>query len=103
MVLEMAVETPQDVEAMQRLSAAGWGRRRIARELGCSPETVRKFFLPSPRSAERCMGGPHNIPSGQSRFCISCLNRFALMPEIDSTARLLKDGAVPAKHDGRSA
>jgi transposase len=44
MVLEMAVETPQDVEAMQRLSAAGWGRRRIARELGCSPETVRKYL-----------------------------------------------------------
>jgi transposase len=44
MVLETAVQTPQDVEAMQRLSAAGWGRRRIARELGCSPETVRKYL-----------------------------------------------------------
>ncbi len=29
---------------MQRLSAAGWGRRRIAAELGCSPETVRKYL-----------------------------------------------------------
>ena len=44
MAVEMAVQTPQDVEAMQRLSAAGWGRRRIARELGCSPETVRKYL-----------------------------------------------------------
>jgi transposase len=44
MVLETAVQTPQDVEAMQRLSAAGWGRRRIAKELGCSPETVRKYL-----------------------------------------------------------
>ena len=44
MVLETAVQTPQDVEAMQRLSAAGWGRRRIAWELGCSPETVRKYL-----------------------------------------------------------
>jgi len=44
MVLETAVQTPQDVEAMRRLSAAGWGRRRIARELGCSPETVRKYL-----------------------------------------------------------
>jgi hypothetical protein len=49
--------------------------------------------------AERCMGGPHNIPSGQPIM----LKRFALMPEIDCTAGLLKDGAVPAKHDGRSA
>jgi transposase len=40
----MAVQTPQDVEAMQRLAAAGWGRRRIARELGCSPETVRRYL-----------------------------------------------------------
>jgi transposase len=44
MALETAVQTPQDVEAMQRLAAAGWGRRRIARELGCSPETVRKYL-----------------------------------------------------------
>jgi hypothetical protein len=56
-----------------------------------------------PPPFQRCMGGPHNIPSGQSRFSLSCLNRFALMPHIDCTARLLKDEAVPAKHDGRSA
>jgi transposase len=44
MALELAVQTPQDVEAMRRLAAAGWGRRRIAKELGCSPETVRKYL-----------------------------------------------------------
>ena len=44
MAVEKEVQTPQDVEAMRRLSAAGWGRRRIARELGCSPETVRKYL-----------------------------------------------------------
>ncbi len=44
MVLEKAVQTPEDVEAMRRLAAAGWGRRRIAKELGCSPETVRKYL-----------------------------------------------------------
>ncbi|WP_222934191.1 IS21 family transposase [Cyanobium sp. NS01] len=44
MSVETAVQTPQDVEAMQRLAAVGWGRRRIARELGCSPETVRKYL-----------------------------------------------------------
>jgi len=41
--LETAVQTPQDVEAILRLTAAGWGRRKIAEELGCSPETVRKY------------------------------------------------------------
>ena len=49
------------------------------------------------------MGGPHNIPLGQYGFSLSCLIRFTLMPQIDCTARLLKDEAVPAKHDGRSA
>ena len=44
LALEIAVQTPQDVEAMRRLAAAGWGRRRIAKELGCSPETVRKYL-----------------------------------------------------------
>jgi len=44
MAVETAVQIPQDMEAMQRLSAAGWGWRRIAKELGCSTETVRNFF-----------------------------------------------------------
>jgi hypothetical protein len=44
MAAEKPVQTPQDVEAMQRLSAAGWGRRWIARELGCSPEMLRKYL-----------------------------------------------------------
>jgi IS30 family transposase len=44
MEAETAVQTPQDVEALQRLVAAGWGRRRIARELGCSPETVCRYL-----------------------------------------------------------
>jgi transposase len=44
MAVETAVQTPQDVEAMQRQAAAGWGRRRIARELGCSTETVRRYL-----------------------------------------------------------
>jgi transposase len=40
---DAALETPEDVQAILGLTAAGWGRRRIARELGCSPETVRKY------------------------------------------------------------
>ena len=55
MAVETAVQTPQDVEAMRRLSAAGWGRRRIAKELGCSPKTLRLInksqdLLPPPPS-----------------------------------------------------
>jgi hypothetical protein len=44
LALELAVQTPQDLEALRRLAAAGWGRRRIAKEPGCSPETARKYL-----------------------------------------------------------
>ena len=40
---DAALETPEDVQMILGLTAAGWGRRRIAQELGCSPETVRKY------------------------------------------------------------
>lgn len=41
---EAKMESPEDVSAMLRLHQAGWGRRRIAKELGCSHETVRRYL-----------------------------------------------------------
>lgn len=38
------MRTPDDVAAMLRLKALGWGIRRIARELGCSHMTVRRYL-----------------------------------------------------------
>ena len=38
------MKTPDDVAAMRRLHALGWGVRRIARELGISPNTVRRHL-----------------------------------------------------------
>ena len=40
---DAALETPEDVLMILGLTAADWGRRRIAKRLGCSPETVRKY------------------------------------------------------------
>ena len=37
------MQTPDDVAAMLRMKALGWGIRRIARELGCSHMTVRRY------------------------------------------------------------
>jgi transposase len=37
--------TPEDVSAMLRLNACGWGMKRIARELGCSHHTVKHYVL----------------------------------------------------------
>ena len=38
------MQTPDEVAAMLRLKALGWGIRRIARELGCSHMTVRRYL-----------------------------------------------------------
>jgi transposase len=37
------MQTPEEVAAMLRLKALGWGVKRIARELGCSHMTVRRY------------------------------------------------------------
>src|SRR3954453_10956432 len=37
------MRTPGEVAGMLRLKALGWGIKRIARELGCSHMTVRRY------------------------------------------------------------
>ncbi len=38
------MKAPEDVSAMLRLKALGWGSKRIAAELGCSRNTVRRWL-----------------------------------------------------------
>jgi len=38
------MRAPDDVAAMLRLKALGWGTKRIAAELGCSRNTVKKYL-----------------------------------------------------------
>ena len=38
------MRTPEDVSAMLALKALGWGAKRIAAELGCSRNTVRRWL-----------------------------------------------------------
>lgn len=38
------MKTPDDVSAMARLKALGWGVKRIAAELGCSKNTVKRWL-----------------------------------------------------------
>lgn len=38
------MKTPDDVSAMVRLKALGWGAKRIAAELGCSKSTVKRWL-----------------------------------------------------------
>ena len=39
-----AMHTPEDVKAMLKLASLGWGAKRIAREVGCSRNTVRRYL-----------------------------------------------------------
>lgn len=39
-----AMQVPEDVEAMLKLASLGWGAKRIASELGCSRNTVRRYL-----------------------------------------------------------
>jgi len=38
------MRTPDEVAAMLRLKALGWGERRIAAEIGCNRRTVRRYL-----------------------------------------------------------
>src|SRR4051812_10345980 len=54
------MRTPDEVAAMLRLKALGWGIKRIARELGCSHMTVRRYV-----AAGRYV--PYRRPVGRPR------------------------------------
>ena len=57
------MKEPDEVSAMLRLKALGWGARRIAAELGCSRTTVRRWLKegtwrrPSPPERSRGLEG----------------------------------------------
>ena len=38
------MRTPEEVSAMLALKACGWGSKRIATELGCSRNTVKRWL-----------------------------------------------------------
>lgn len=38
------MQAPEDVQAMLKLASLGWGFKRIASELGCSRNTVRRYM-----------------------------------------------------------
>jgi transposase len=55
------METPDEVAAMLRLKALGWGVRRIAGELGCSHMTVRRYLAAGGWVAYRGRGRPRAL------------------------------------------
>src|ERR1700746_3506960 len=56
-----AMQTPEEVAAMLRLKALGWGVRRIAGELGCSHMPVRRYLAAGGWVAYRGRGRPRTL------------------------------------------
>jgi transposase len=55
------MQTPDEVAAMLRLRSLGWGVRRIARELGCSHMTVRRWISEGGWVRYRGRGRPRGL------------------------------------------
>jgi transposase len=55
------MQTPEEVAAMLRLKALGWGIKRIARELGCSHMTVRHYVAQGGWRPYRGRGRPRAL------------------------------------------
>jgi DNA invertase Pin-like site-specific DNA recombinase len=64
------MQTPEEVAAMLRLKALGWGVRRIAGELGCSHMTVRRYLAEGGWVAYRGGGRPRKL-SGLEEWVVS--------------------------------
>src|SRR5246500_4102827 len=61
------MQTPEEVTAMLRLKALGWGVRRIAGELGCSHMTVRRYLAQGGWVAYRGRGRPRTLTGLEER------------------------------------
>jgi transposase len=55
------MQTPEEVAAMLRLKALGWGVRRIASALGCSHMTVRRYLAAGGWMPYRGRGRPRTL------------------------------------------
>jgi transposase len=55
------MQTPDEVAAMLRLKSLGWGIRRIAKELGCSHMTVRRYVSEGGWLPHRGRGRPRTL------------------------------------------
>jgi transposase len=55
------MRTPDEVAAMLRLKGLGWGVKRIAREVGCSPMTVRRYLAEGGYAPYRRRGRPRRL------------------------------------------
>jgi hypothetical protein len=73
------MQTPEEVAAMLRLKALGWGVHRIAGELGCSPMTVRRYLAEGGWVAYRGRGRPRRL-AGHEEWVAERIAGMPAMP-----------------------
>ena len=78
------MQTPEEVTAMLRLKALGWGVRRIAGELGCSHMTVRRYLAQGGWVAYRGRGRPRTL-TGLDEWVAERFRRHAGQRRCSST------------------
>jgi transposase len=66
---------------MLRLKALGWGIRRIAKELGCSHMTVRRYVSEGGWLAHRGRGRPRTL-AGHEQWLADRFRRHTGMPTL---------------------
>jgi transposase len=70
------MQTPGEVAAMLRLKSLGWGIRRIAKELGCSHMTVRRYVASGGWVPYRGRGRSRAL-AGHEEWLGNCFRRHA--------------------------
>jgi transposase len=80
------MQIPDEVAAMLRLKAVGWGIRRIAGELGCSHMTVRRYVSEGGWVPYRGHGRPRRLAGLEDwvreRFCRHAGNADVVRQEL---------------------
>ena len=80
------MRTPDEVAAMVRLKALGWGAKRIAAELGCSRNTVKRWLR---NGGWRPMASPSRSKKldGLAAWLAERFRRHAGNADVDRRAR----------------
>lgn len=69
-----AMQTPEDVQAMLKLASLGWGAKRIAAELGCSRNTVRRYLRQGSWQPYQAPGRPGKL-RGLEQWLAQCFEQ----------------------------
>ena len=93
------MQTPEEVAAMLRLKALGWGIRRIAKELGCSHMTVRRYLAEGGWVAYRGRGRPRTL-AGHEEWVAERFRLHAGNADVEAANRFAEGAGLGTERVG---